>query len=251
MIYHHIHSEILLKKLLSMQNELLHKKHLLEIIKDEERFFLDYANAEFVGISLCGRDSFYEFTCKIGDDYNLIKLLEHVQVKSERVIRILRHLNPPLKVLDADELCRFFKLHNICENIHDIMDSKKLIISFLETDDNTTSTVLMILKAKNYHDDNIKRSCEVANVLWEIIAPFYDRETGTIYQHCIYEDVMFEHLSPREKIIAHAMTEGMSQTQIAKDTSLSINTIKTHIKSIYLKYGVNSRIDFINHIFKR
>ena len=254
MNYRHVHSEVLLEKLLSMQNELLHKKPLQMLIQGEKESLLDFANAEFIGISLQGRDTFYEFTCKLGEDYGLINLIEKAPFKSDKIVRILKFLKLPVKVLDADELCRFLKLHRHCQDVHKIMDGKKIVLSFLESekeDTLTQSTVLMILKAENYHEDNVKKSCEVANLLWQIIAPFYDKETGIIYQHCIYEDNMFEHLSPREKVIAHALTEGLNQAQIAKNTSLSINTIKTHIKNIYLKYGVNSRIDFINHLFKR
>ncbi len=254
MKYHHIHFEYLLEKLLAMQSDLLRKKPLREVIQKESTFLLNFANAEFIGISLRGRDSFYEFTCKLGDDHSLINLIEKAKLKTHELIQVVSGITPAIKVLDHKHLCKLLKLNADCKDIHNIMDGKKIVLFLLEdeSDDNAPlASVFIILKAKNYHDENIAKSHEVAEVMWELIAPFYDKVNGVIYQHCIHEDLKFEQLSSREKEIAKALAEGLNQMDIAKDMQLSINTIKTHIKNIYLKCGVTSRIDFITHLFKR
>jgi DNA-binding CsgD family transcriptional regulator len=252
MNYHQIHSEILLEKLLSMQASLLKKRALLDVINDEKVSLLDFANAEFIGISLRGRDTFYEFTCKIGDDFSLVKLIKKAKLNTNRLVYTMRDLKPSIKVLEYKHLCNLLKLHENCKYIHNIMDGKRIIFTLLESSDNTPlATVFIILKADYCRDENIIKSYEVAKVLWEIISPFYDKENGVIYQHCVHEDLKFEYLSSREREIAKALFEGLSQKDIAKDMKLSINTVKTHIKNIYLKYGVKSRVDFITHFFKR
>jgi DNA-binding NarL/FixJ family response regulator len=252
MNYHQIHSEILLEKLLSMQSSLLKKRALLDVINDEKVSLLDFANAEFIGISLRGRDTFYEFTCKIGDDFSLVKLIKKAKLNTDQLIHIVKDLTPSVKVLDYKHLCDLLKLNDNCKYIHDVMDGKKIIFSLLESNNNTPlATVFIILKAEHYHDENIIKSHEVAKMLWELISPFYDEENGVIYQHCIHEDLKFEQLSSREREIAKALAKGLSQMDIAKEMQLSINTIKTHIKNIYLKCGVKSRVDFIAHLFKR
>ncbi len=254
MTYHHIHSDILLEKLLVMQSDLLHKKLLHEVIDNESEFLLDFANAEFIGISLRGRDSFYKFTCKLGDDYSLVKLIKKAKLKTHELMQVVSGMSPSVKVLKYKHLCELLKLNENCKAIHDIMDGKKIVLSSLEYESDANAplaSVFIILKAEHYHDENIAKSHEVAKVMWELIAPFYDETDGVIYQHCIHEDLKFEQLSSREKEIAKALLEGLSQIDIAKNMKLSINTVKTHIKNIYLKCGVKSRVDFITHLFKR
>jgi DNA-binding NarL/FixJ family response regulator len=48
-------------------------------------------------------------------------------------------------------------------------------------------------------------------------------------------------LSPREGQVLQLIAHGMSNQQIAEQLSLSINSIKTYIRSAYTKIGVTSR----------
>lgn len=52
-------------------------------------------------------------------------------------------------------------------------------------------------------------------------------------------------LSEREREIVRAITRNLAVPEIAKSLFISVNTVKTHIKSIYRKLGVNSRADAI------
>jgi DNA-binding CsgD family transcriptional regulator len=167
----------------------------------------------------------------------------------------LKNLQESSKILHVNNLCDFFHPDIAkCDEINRVLDGKKIIISLLNHSDLQNaikSSFFIIFSAKHYHPTNIEKGREVAHLLWELITPFYDAQSGTIYQACLHENISFEKLTHREKEIAKALLHDWSQAKIATRTALSINTVKTHIKNIYLKYGVNSRIDFINHIFKR
>jgi len=52
-------------------------------------------------------------------------------------------------------------------------------------------------------------------------------------------------LSKRETQILEQITEGKSRSQIAKDLFIDLETVRSHIKNIYLKLDVNSRADAI------
>lgn len=52
---------------------------------------------------------------------------------------------------------------------------------------------------------------------------------------------MEQHLTPREQDVLEALLSGASNQAIADRLSLSINTVKTHLKSIYQKEGVRNR----------
>ena len=52
-----------------------------------------------------------------------------------------------------------------------------------------------------------------------------------------------ERLSPAELAVLRLLATGLSQRSIGRELFLSVNTIKTHSRSIYRKLGVNSRVD--------
>ena len=51
----------------------------------------------------------------------------------------------------------------------------------------------------------------------------------------------FEALSPQEERVLRLLVTGMSNANIAEELVISINTVKTHVKSIYRKLNVSSR----------
>ena len=53
-------------------------------------------------------------------------------------------------------------------------------------------------------------------------------------------------LTPAEARIASQMTEGRSIEQIAASTTLSLNTIRTHLKSVFLKTGVQRQAELVS-----
>lgn len=52
-------------------------------------------------------------------------------------------------------------------------------------------------------------------------------------------------LSKRETQILELVADGQSRSQIAKDLFIDLETVRSHIKNIYLKLDVNSRADAI------
>ena len=48
-------------------------------------------------------------------------------------------------------------------------------------------------------------------------------------------------LTPRENEVAELLIRGMSRKEISKALSISVNTVKVHITSIYAKLGVSDR----------
>ncbi len=57
-------------------------------------------------------------------------------------------------------------------------------------------------------------------------------------------------LSPRELQVIQGLTDGLSYKMIADRLSVSIDTIRTHIKNIYRKLQVNSKTEVLNKVFK-
>ena len=57
-------------------------------------------------------------------------------------------------------------------------------------------------------------------------------------------------LSKAEQQVAILLKDGLSNTKISEELKLSINTVKSHIKNIYLKLDVKDRFSFVNLLNK-
>lgn len=53
-------------------------------------------------------------------------------------------------------------------------------------------------------------------------------------------------LSPREREVLECMTEGKRGTQIAADLLISVDTVRTHTRSIFSKLEVHSRLEAVS-----
>ncbi|PRM97929.1 LuxR C-terminal-related transcriptional regulator [Aliarcobacter cryaerophilus] len=57
-------------------------------------------------------------------------------------------------------------------------------------------------------------------------------------------------LSKAEQQVALLLKDGYSNTKISEELKLSVNTVKSHIKNIYLKLDVKDRFSFVNLLNK-
>lgn len=61
----------------------------------------------------------------------------------------------------------------------------------------------------------------------------------------------FKNLSPREQEILQALSKGFQYREIAERLSLSQETVRSHLRRIYEKLQVRSKVEAINKVFPR
>ncbi len=61
------------------------------------------------------------------------------------------------------------------------------------------------------------------------------------------ESMQVANLSPREIDVVLAVSSSLTNREIAETLYISINTVQTHLRSIYDKLGVRNRIGLINY----
>lgn len=86
-------------------------------------------------------------------------------------------------------------------------------------------------------------------IFQSLLRPLYDREINTLYSRCIRIDEDMNFLTHQEKKIVKLVLAGDSYANIAKSLNISINTLKTHMKNIFNKSNVNSKIELFNKYY--
>lgn len=59
---------------------------------------------------------------------------------------------------------------------------------------------------------------------------------------------LLSQLSDREFELAQLLYEGITNTQVAEKLFITVNTVKTHLKNIYLKLDANTRVELIKRL---
>lgn len=75
-------------------------------------------------------------------------------------------------------------------------------------------------------------------------------KSNSDYAHIEPEALMVEYgLTVREALLTSLLCKGHNPEEIAKITSTSVNTVRTHIKSVFQKTGANSQLQLVSKIF--
>ena len=99
-----------------------------------------------------------------------------------------------------------------------------------------------------------------------IVKPFSEREIYSSVEIALYNDskqlsetMTLEYLNesllinitPKEFEVIQLIKVGKTNGQMSSDLFVSQNTIKTHVKSIYLKLKVNSKAELVSKVFSK
>ena len=95
---------------------------------------------------------------------------------------------------------------------------------------------------------DIKKLEAVKTSFQTILQPLYDKEHNTFFTKCVRIDEDMKLLTPQEKKIVRKVLEGLSYPDVATILDISVNTLKTHMKNIFYKYNVNSKIELYNKL---
>ena len=95
---------------------------------------------------------------------------------------------------------------------------------------------------------DIKKLEEVKTSFQVILQSLYNREHTTYFTKCVRIDEDMKLLTAQEKKIVRKVLEGVSYPDVAVMLNISINTLKTHMKNIFSKYNVNSKIELYNKL---
>ncbi len=243
-----------LHKIIDLQSCIIEGKSVKTLLYKSKDYFLEQSSADFITIYMNEHEM-------IKPEYILEKemllsdLLEKYifskkNFKWEKfVANCTKLLTPGMKYAKFTERYQLFKgLLSKRESISftEELQMRNGIIMPLHTADNKEVIGYVCLIFQSDIDPDMEKVEQVKTILGTILHPLYDRERNTLYSKCIRIDEEMLFLTKKEKkIVKHVLT-GASYENIAQTLNISINTLKTHMKNIFKKSNVSSKIELFN-----
>lgn len=245
----------LLEMIISIQSSIIKGESLRSILKREASFFNMQSGSNVIAVCL--------------ENENHVNI-ELILEKREHFLSLMDQYKVLPKHLELDKFIEQCNSHFSIshervkiDSLHDIFDgnlSKKKTTAF-EEEINFDHALLYLMRndvgkkigfiiylfpKDSQKDEN--KLLELSKVFEVLIRPFYDEERKVLRAKCIQMDEKMLRLTEQEKRIAKSVMKGKPYKEISQDLSISMNTLKTHIKNIFSKYGVNSKIDLHNKL---
>ncbi len=97
-------------------------------------------------------------------------------------------------------------------------------------------------------EPNLTKLKNLKRMMQRIISPFHDEKTNTFRNRCIQVVTETPILTTKERHVLKYLLAAKSYADIAEELNISVNTVKTHVKNIYAKYDVKSKLELSNKI---
>ncbi|MDD2906085.1 MAG: helix-turn-helix transcriptional regulator [Sulfurimonas sp.] len=245
----------LLKKTISLQTKIIEGHSLQAVLRSETATF--NAESGAATVALCIKNSGYVN-------------IELVMEQDRKFLTLLRHFNVSAKHMFLNRFMQFAR-HNFqgdreyikINSLHDIFDGAFSKAHALELEKEIDFREAYIFPFRSGHGKKIgfmlyifrqeneiilEKLSELTKVVEVLVRPFYDDDSSTVHGKCVQVDNKMEILTEKERQIVQRVLHGKTHQDVADELNISINTLKTHMKNIFSKYGVSSKMELQNKI---
>ena len=100
---------------------------------------------------------------------------------------------------------------------------------------------------KKISADDLAQAIRAAH---EGISTFAPEVTDILVRSIQKPQSRFETLTPREREVLALMVKGMGNNEIANTLTIELSTVKSHVSSIFVKFGLASRMEVIAKVME-
>ncbi len=245
----------LLEKIISIQSSIIEGNSIRSILLKETSFFQGESGAEVIAVCLENEDR-VDIELVLEERQQFLSLLNKYKLlpKHMSLNKFIEQCNSHFKT--SHERVRI-------ESLHDIFDgnlTKKKTIAFEKEMDFDHALLypihnklrkkigLIIYLYSKSSQEQTKKLLQLTQVFELLLNPFYDAKRHVLRAKCVQVDERMQRLTNKEKMITQRVLQGKPHKVIADEVDISINTLKTHMKNIFSKYGVSSKIELHNKL---
>ena len=248
---------LLLKKIVSIQSSIIEGDGIKSILSEETSFFKGESGADIIVVCLENEDT-VDVELILEDRQQFFALLRKYKLlpKHMELNKFIEQCNSHFKT--SQERVRIESLHDIFDG-H--LSKKKTSLFEKEMDFNyallypirnkTGKKIgLIIYFYSKSAQEHSKKLLQLTQVFEVLLRPFYDETRKLLREKCVQVDENMKYLTEKEKAITHHVLLGKSYNTIAQESNITVNTLKTHMKNIFNKYSVSSKIELHNKLMR-
>ncbi len=246
----------LLKKTIVFQSCLIAGHSIEAIFRTECNYLLGESNANMIALCVYQKEQLkLEF---ILDKHSILHdFLKRYQIQSHTLVLDTLKEKSEKRIKSGEA---YYETDSLQDLLIDSMPKHK--IKYFEEMHKFTKMIsypLLSLEGKEvvgyllfcYLDNaepNMNALGKIQKMVERIVSPFHDEKTNTFRSRCIQVVSDVPVLTTKERHVLKHLLNAKSYAQIAEAMHISVNTVKTHIKNIYSKYDVKSKLELSNKI---
>lgn len=251
-----IQDKDILNNIIDIQGCIIQGKELKGILHQNRHFYLDKTEADVITICMNEHDKVYpEF---VMEKHRLLShlLQKYIFNKKPLAWDTFVHKHYPAlisnkKYYKTDDLYDIFKgllTRREASSFMEELEMKHTVLMAIHDFSGKEIIGIVCFLFRRDIEIDIQKLEEMKKLFQTLLQPLYDKQYGIIYKKCVRVDENFSLLTDQEKRITKKVLSGTSYAEIAEMLNISINTLKTHMKNIFAKYNVNSKIELYNKL---
>ena len=248
----------LLNKSNEMMQLLLRRFSIGEVMEEQSDFFIEQSSAQMICVFVKQEAGYTEFVFE--RDKTLSSLMKQLNFNRNKGViaealsnatggvtqltpyRRINALCLALKGVVPDKSCRTFVVSS---------GFREAILLPLQLRNGKQIGCVSYCFTKHNGDAEPHQLKLLTQTLESAIVPLFDEETEVFYSRYIHVDDEMQKLTHKEREIVERVLEGETYPVIAEAIDISINTLKTHMKNIFAKYGVSSKLELQSKIINK
>lgn len=245
----------ILKKIAHIQSCLIYGHSLQAILQTEVPFIKEVTNCNIMAIALY-QQNHLNFEFVLDSNKTFLKGLKrfksrpyHIDLKNFST-RFQDSITKPGSYKKLDNLQDFFEgqLNPIqCQALekHIKFGSAYILPIFCYEGKKIGYSMFVFQQGQQPKLNNLN---QIHTLFQTLIQPLYDVESKTFYSKCTRVCTDMPLLTDTEKRIIKLLSHAKTYQATANELNISLNTVKTHMKNIFAKYHVNSKLALFNKI---
>jgi len=242
----------LLRKSNEMMKGLLKRQSIQDVLSEQSDFLFSESGADTIAIFIRQNGSGYaRFILEKHNTFSSLIERHNFQVNEDAVAEALWNVLGAKPYKLVDRLCTVLKgimAERSCRTLADQSAFREAVLFPVSLCDGKQIGLIDFCFTGDTDKADIAKLTELSEMLESVIAPLYDEETGSFYTRYVQVDEAMAMLTTKERDIVKKVLEGEKYSTVATTMGVSINTLKTHMKNIFSKYGVRSKIELQNKI---
>ncbi len=247
-------TEILLKTI-HMQSCIIEGHSLEAIFRTESEFIRGHTGAKVVSICLQNKKTL-ELELVLDHDGFLQSCFKRNNLHPQTLILETLHnyinteFNQGVPYLQSPSLTNFL-IDSIAQNKITEIERQHHFKSMVTYPLYSASKQLLGCLMYCYFDESVPNHnslMQITNLTQTLLRPFHNGANNIFHVKCNQVSTEMPHLTSQEKRILKKLLKAKPYMQIAEEMHISINTVKTHLKNIYAKYNVKSKMELYSKV---